>query len=229
MTYMAAKCSAIKYWNAYRIFCWSQQKGWSFSVGLVITLLCIRSIMNVELTDWFNELVWEISESRWNQTSAQTSFCEGIYCTDDQSGMAYTQWYDWPQRIWRKCKSIKDQVGSQMTFVYEEIGNQTIKETEMPKLWQRSSKKKSLSSICAAYIQKNNIIAGAEALVRWNSRRYGRSPRRVYSVIWKDRSVVDLGSVCLSSLPLAQKLSGRWIRSIVAVNVSRLAYSRRTL
>ena len=180
----------------------------------------------VELTDWFNELVREISESVMDKTRyLPIELCMGIYCTDDQSEQLTLN--DMIDRANMAQKSIKEQIGSQMTFYTEEIRNQTIKETEMEALGKEALEKEEFVIFMQpkVNIQEGNIIAGAEALVRWNSSQRGMiSPGEFIPLFEKTGLVVDLDRYMFEK-------ACQWLRNYldagrpalnVAVNVSRL-------
>ena len=124
-------------------------------------------------------------------------------------------------------KSIKEQIGSQMTFYTEEIRNQTIKETEMEALGKEALEKEEFVIFMQpkVNIQEGNIIAGAEALVRWNSSQRGMiSPGEFIPLFEKTGLVVDLDRYMFEK-------ACQWLRNYldagrpalnVAVNVSRL-------
>ena len=180
----------------------------------------------VELTDWFNELVREISESVMDKNRhLPIELCMGIYCTDDQSEQLTLN--DMIDRANMAQKSIKDKIGDQMTFYTEEIRNQTIREAEMEALGKEALEKEEFVIYMQpkVNIQKGNIIAGAEALVRWNSSQRGMiSPGEFIPLFEKTGLVVDLDRYMLEK-------ACQWLRNYldagrpalnVAVNVSRL-------
>ncbi|WP_195270105.1 EAL domain-containing protein [Eubacterium sp. 1001713B170207_170306_E7] len=180
----------------------------------------------VEITEWFNDLVREISESGMDKAKhLPIDLCMGVYCTEDQSEELTLN--DMIDRANMAQKSIKNQVGSQMTFYTEEIRNQTIRETEMESLGKEALENEEFVIYMQpkVNIQKGNIIAGAEALARWNSSQRGMiSPGEFIPLFEKSGLVVDLDRYMFEK-------SCQWLRSYldagrpllnVAVNVSRL-------
>lgn len=179
----------------------------------------------VELIDWFNELVRKISESEMGKTRRlPVELCMGVYCTEEQSENLTIN--DMIDRANMAQKSIKNQAGSQMIFYTEEIRNQTIKETEMEARGKKALEREEFVVYMQpkVNIQENNIIAGAEALVRWKTSNGMISPGEFIPLFEKTGLVVDLDRYMFEK-------ACQWLRTYldagrpginVAVNVSRL-------